>query len=104
LFLTARHEDVLRRRASRGGYVTLEGWWEDPVGYVEEVVWGNYVRDHGFMFVGGDVQGGLDEGVVRGLGLKVGPAEGLDGGGGMGMEGVLGWAVGEVMRGLERGQ
>lgn len=66
-------------------------------------MWRNYVRDHGFLFVGGDVQGDVDEGVVGGLGVKVCPAEG-DGGMGMGMEGVLGWAVGEVMGGLERGR
>lgn len=93
LFLTASHDDVVRRREGRGGYVTAEGWWADPAGYVEEVMWGNYVRDHGFMFVGGDVGAGVDEVVCAGLGVRAAP-------GGVGIEGVLEWAVGVVMEGV----
>jgi len=108
LFLRARYEEVRRRRAGRGGYATAEGWWDDPEGYVEGVVWANYVREHGFMFVGGDVAGGrVDEGVVAGLGVRVCPegvgvAVGMGVGVGMEMEGVLGWAVGAVVGVLER--
>ena len=33
-------------------------FWFDPPGYIDEVVWPNYVRDHVWMFVNGDVEGG----------------------------------------------
>lgn len=85
---------MCRRRVGRGGYATAEGWWDDPEGYVEGVVWANYVREHGFLFVSGDVAGDVDEGVVAGLGVRVCP-------GGVGMEEVLGWAVEAVAGVLE---
>ncbi|MCV5117104.1 hypothetical protein OFC47_27165, partial [Escherichia coli] len=39
-------------------YGTLEGFWKDPPGYVEKIVWPEYVRAHEWMFEGGDVEGG----------------------------------------------
>jgi len=45
-----------RRREARSGYVTLEGFWEDPPGYVDKIVWPNYVKEHAFLFEGGDVE------------------------------------------------
>lgn len=38
--------------------MTLEGFWEDPEGYVDEVVWPNYIAEHKWMFEGGDVDDG----------------------------------------------
>lgn len=63
LFLRTSYETAKRRREARSGYVTLEGFWEDPPGYVDKVVWPNYVRDHTFLFEHGDVEGKLDDDV-----------------------------------------
>jgi nicotinamide/nicotinate riboside kinase len=69
--------DAKRRRESRNGYVTLEGFWEDPEGYFDRVVWPNYVDEHGYLFEEGDVEGRVDEVrrkegvVVLGLGLTL---------------------------------
>ncbi|KAI9770748.1 MAG: ribosylnicotinamide kinase [Geoglossum simile] len=82
LLLTVDLAMLVERRKRRKGYVTLEGFWEDPEGYVEEVVWKNWVRDHAFL-AGGDE-----------LGIKVQPREGWS------MEEVLEWVVGEVLEGL----
>jgi nicotinamide/nicotinate riboside kinase len=70
LFLRATAAKVLARRAARSGYVTLEGFWEDPPGYVEKIVWPNYVRDHEFLFKDGDVEGEIDELVARERGIE----------------------------------
>jgi nicotinamide/nicotinate riboside kinase len=85
LLLTVDLATLVERRERRKGYVTLEGFWEDPEGYVEEIVWKNWVRDHAFLAE-------LEE-----LGIKVQPGKGWS------MEGVLEWAVGEVLEGLVGG-
>lgn len=51
IFLRASRNAALARRKARDGYVTLEGFWADPPGYVEKVVWPNYVRLHRWLFV-----------------------------------------------------
>ncbi|MCJ1416565.1 ribosylnicotinamide kinase [Xylographa parallela] len=83
------------RREKRSGYVTLEGFWEDPPGYVEKVVWPGYVEEHSFMFEGGDVDGTVNEKVVEDLGIQVCP-----GGGEWPIEKVLPWSVDTVMKTL----
>ncbi|KAF2258638.1 P-loop containing nucleoside triphosphate hydrolase protein [Lojkania enalia] len=65
LFLRTSYETAKRRREARSGYVTLEGFWEDPPGYVDRIVWPNYIKDHAFLFDGGDVEGGLNERLCR---------------------------------------
>lgn len=87
----------MARRAGRAGYVTLEGFWEDPPGYVEKIVWPNYVRDHGFLFRDGDVEGDVDEEVARERGIEY--MEGVADGD---LGRVLEWAVGVLMRELPR--
>lgn len=57
ILLRATRASAGRRRASRNGYVTLEGFWQDPPGYFEDVVWPNYVKEHGYLFEDGDVEG-----------------------------------------------
>jgi nicotinamide/nicotinate riboside kinase len=97
LFLRTTQAKMRERREKRKGYVTLEGFWEDPEGYVERIVWPNYVRDHKWIFEGGDV----DEGAVRGrvgeLGVRVAPGKGE-----VGMEGLLRWGVGVLGDEVER--
>ncbi|KAJ4297513.1 ribosylnicotinamide kinase [Kalmusia sp. IMI 367209] len=75
IFLRTSYATAKRRREARSGYVTLEGFWEDPPGYVDQIVWPNYVADHEFLFVGGDVESELDGNVCRELGIQGMPKE-----------------------------
>jgi nicotinamide/nicotinate riboside kinase len=89
LFLRTSYETAKMRREARSGYVTLEGFWEDPPGYVDKVVWPNYAQDHKFLFEDGDVEKELKEDVCRSVGIRGMPrrAEGN-------MTVCLEWAVG----------
>ncbi|KAK3321437.1 nicotinamide riboside kinase 1 [Cercophora scortea] len=98
LFLLASRAKATARREARDGYVTLEGFWTDPPGYVDKVVWPNYVESHKWLFEGGVVEGGrLDEAVLRewGIQAQVGKGEDVEFGE------TVGWAVERVMAGLE---
>nr|POE96445.1 nicotinamide riboside kinase [Quercus suber] len=75
IFLRTDYATAKQRREARSGYVTLEGFWEDPPGYVDKVVWPNYVKDHQFLFEGGNVEGVVDENVTTKLGIKAAPRE-----------------------------
>ncbi|KAI9661549.1 MAG: ribosylnicotinamide kinase [Trizodia sp. TS-e1964] len=94
LFLRAGLDEVRERRARRSGYPTIEGFWQDPEGYVDDVVWPNYVEGHAFLFVGGDVAGEGEERVLNGLRIRMAEMEG-------GVDETLVWAVEEVKRALE---
>ncbi|KAK4175947.1 putative nicotinamide riboside kinase [Triangularia setosa] len=101
LFLLASEEKAIARRKARDGYVTLEGFWKDPEGYVEDVVWPNYVAQHSYLFEGGDVKGGkLDKEVLGREGI-VAMSEDGEGEGEQGFGEVLVWAVGELVGKLE---
>ncbi len=95
LFLQCSRAQTLERRGKRTGYVTLEGFWEDPPGYVEDVVWVNYVRDHGWMLRDGDT-GEVDEGRARKDGVVVVPGEGR-----WGMGELLEWGTRGLRKSLE---
>lgn len=71
LFLPCTRNLTVDRRGRRQGYVTLEGFWEDPPGYIEKVVWPNYSKDHAFLFVDGNVEGEVDNAVAEKCGLSV---------------------------------
>lgn len=94
ILLRASYKEAKERRERRNGYVTLEGFWKDPEGYFEEVVWPGFVREHAWVFEGGDVEGVVRENVVRGEGVRVGDV-------GVGLEGGLGWVMGVIREGLE---
>lgn len=98
LFIRASYAKAKARREARSGYVTIEGFWEDPPGYVEKIVWPNYVSEHGWMFEGGDVEGKLKADVLKKLGINAQPDKGPD----VDMETTLGWAVETLMEELER--
>jgi nicotinamide/nicotinate riboside kinase len=66
------------RRESRQGYVTIEGYWEDPPKYFDNVVWPNYAKDHAFLFKDGNVEGDLNDVVTDQLGIKAVPKEKQD--------------------------
>ncbi|KAK4205602.1 putative nicotinamide riboside kinase [Triangularia verruculosa] len=98
LFLLASEEKAIARRKARDGYVTLEGFWKDPEGYVEDVVWPNFVEQHAYLFQDGNVKGGkLDKAVLEREGILA-----MEGGEEEGFGEVLIWAVGEVVGRLER--
>ncbi|KAI5800016.1 P-loop containing nucleoside triphosphate hydrolase protein, partial [Geopyxis carbonaria] len=43
ILLRAPYERAKQRREARTRYVTIEGFWEDPPGYFDKIVWPNYV-------------------------------------------------------------
>lgn len=72
LLLSADYDTVKTRREVRAGYITTEGFWADPEGYVDAIVWPNYVADHKFMFKDEDVQHGrINQSVIDEIGVKV---------------------------------
>ncbi|KAH7626807.1 P-loop containing nucleoside triphosphate hydrolase protein [Sordaria sp. MPI-SDFR-AT-0083] len=104
LFLLVSKAKALQRREARDGYVTLEGFWKDPPGYVDKIVWPEYVRAHEWMFEDGDVEKARLRGDVRErLGVlvnskKEGEETKMDRDFGETLE----WAVESIMRELER--
>lgn len=97
MFLRTSYSTAKKRREARSGYVTLEGFWEDPPGYVDQVVWPNYVHDHKFLFVGEHVEGDLNEDVCKRIGIEAMPREAEED-----MGRCLEWAVG-VLEKIIRG-
>jgi nicotinamide/nicotinate riboside kinase len=94
LFLPLQREQMLARRLARSGYVTLEGFWADPPGYVEDVVWPNYARDHAWMYADGDVDRGIFKDQVDGV--DVCPGRGT-----WTLKQCLAWAVAQVRAAVE---
>lgn len=101
LFIPSTRQQTLARRAARSGYVTLEGFWTDPPGYVEDVVWPNYVRYHAWMYktntsgATGEVEQ-FDDQACRNEGIQVCPGNGT-----WSMPEVLEWAVQRVEKAVE---
>jgi nicotinamide/nicotinate riboside kinase len=97
LFLRTSYETAKKRREARSGYVTLEGFWQDPPGYVDKIVWPNYVKDHEFLFKDGNVDGKLDERLCEIVGINGMPREAEEN-----MTKCLGWVAG-VLKGVIKG-
>lgn len=95
LFLRVSYAKAKARREARSGYVTLEGFWEDPPGYVDKIVWPNYVEDHKFLFENEDVEGNFIEEVVKEWEINY-LKEGLD----VDMPTMLKWAVDTLLEKL----
>lgn len=95
LLLRTDYQTAKSRREARSGYVTLEGFWEDPPGYVDKVVWPNYVKDHAFLFKDGDVEGELKQDVLDELDIHGMPSSAQDD-----MTTLLQWAVEVVEKAL----
>lgn len=98
LFLRVSYAKAKSRREARSGYVTIEGFWEDPPGYVDKIVWPNYVKEHQWMFEDGDVEGKLKDDVLAEWKINAQADKGPD----VDMETTLNWAVEILMRELER--
>lgn len=97
MLLRLDYDTVKRRREARMGYVTLEGFWEDPKGYVDLIVWPNYVKDHAFLFKEGDVNGELDLEVCKRFGVQGMPKDAVED-----LTLCFDWAAGIVHESLER--
>lgn len=102
LFLQVSKAKATQRREARDGYVTLEGFWKDPPGYVDKIVWPNYVEAHKWLFVDGDVEGGQlawdvlrEKGILAQRPAKEEDTVDFD------FQKTLEWAVEEVMTALE---
>ncbi|OOQ90549.1 putative nicotinamide riboside kinase [Penicillium brasilianum] len=107
--VSSQHE---KKEQEEGREIDLEGeddrppqnFWTDPPGYVDDIVWPRYVRDHAWLLIDGEGQGEeelegdivqrVGEGVDarHDVGVKVAPGKGA-----VSMEVVLRWAVEEVM-------
>lgn len=98
LFLRTTYAKAKARREARDGYVTLEGFWADPPGYVDKIVWPNYVEQHAWMFQGGDVEGEFKMDVLEKERIKVQDKVGVDGD----IEKTFEWTVDTILDGLKR--
>ncbi|KAI2642193.1 nicotinamide riboside kinase 1 [Xylaria nigripes] len=111
-FLTVSRHKATARRKGRDGYVTLEGFWTDPPGYVDQIVWPNYMESHAWLFEGGDVEGRVNGDVLREKNIMALPSvigNGSQGGrekdpAGLDYDMALAfeWAVETLMRQLEK--
>ncbi|KAF9438924.1 ribosylnicotinamide kinase [Entomortierella beljakovae] len=62
-YLTASYQILKDRRESRKGYATLEGYWVDPPGYFDDIVWPNYLAFNSpFVKLTEAVENGTDSG------------------------------------------
>jgi nicotinamide/nicotinate riboside kinase len=98
LFLRVSYAKAKSRREARSGYVTIEGFWEDPPGYVDKIVWPNYVKEHQWMFENGDVEYKPKDDVLAEWRINSQAGKGPD----VDMETTLNWAVEILMKELEK--
>lgn len=97
LFLLVSRAKATQRREARDGYVTLEGFWADPPGYVDKIVWPNYAESHAWLFEDGDVEGALKKDVLAEKGISAQQGQGLD----IAMDVSFEWTVDTLMKQLE---
>ncbi|KAL8839789.1 MAG: hypothetical protein Q9170_001600 [Blastenia crenularia] len=98
ILLCAPYAEAKRRREARSRYTTMEGWWEDPPGYFDKVVWPNYVEENKGFFIGGDVEWEADGEVCERENVRV--CKGKEGGLGE----VLKWLVRELSKVLVKSE
>jgi nicotinamide/nicotinate riboside kinase len=98
LFLGVSYAKAKARREARSGYATIEGFWEDPPGYVDKIVWPNYVSAHQWMFEDGNVEGKLKDDVLKEWKINAQADKSPD----VEMETTLKWAVETLMKELEK--
>ncbi|KAI1070714.1 hypothetical protein LB507_006910 [Fusarium sp. FIESC RH6] len=98
LFLRTTYEKAKARREARDGYVTLEGFWADPPGYVDKIVWPNYVEEHAWMFEEGDVEGKFKEDILVKEDIKVQSDVSADGN----IEKTFEWTVDTILDELRK--
>ncbi|KAL8797161.1 MAG: hypothetical protein Q9195_000628 [Heterodermia aff. obscurata] len=78
ILLRSTYEDSKQRRSDRKGiYITHEGYWEDPPGYFDQIVWPNYVKNHKFLFHNDNTEGPVDDEISKSLDIDVVPGMGM---------------------------
>ena len=78
ILLRSTYEDSKRRRSDRKGiYITHEGYWEDPPGYFDQIVWPNYVKNHQFLFLNENTEGPVNDDMSKSLDIDVVPGMGM---------------------------
>lgn len=98
VLLRASYARAKARREARDGYVTLEGFWQDPPGYVDKIVWPNYVKEHAWLFEGGDVEGKYKTDVLAQEGILVPQSDKVD----IDMSETLEWLVDVLLDELKK--
>lgn len=98
VLLRASHAQAKARREARDGYVTLEGFWKDPPGYVDDIVWPNYVQEHAWLFAEGDVESEYRWDVLQKEAIVVPQAGALD----PDMSKTLQWMVDIILAELQK--
>ncbi|PHH82824.1 hypothetical protein CDD82_4696 [Ophiocordyceps australis] len=98
-FLRASRANAKLRREARDGYATLEGFWKDPPGYVDKIVWPCYVDEHSWMFQDADVQGPYRHDVLRSEGICVLDQDAVD----ADIGDTLTWMVDTLLEKLQNG-
>lgn len=97
LFMHTDYETAKTRRAARAGYTTYDGFWTDPPGYFDEIVWPNYTRYHSYMFHDRDASGELDVESCNELGIQVPPRHAQND-----MNACLQWACNAILDAAEK--
>ncbi|EWC48703.1 hypothetical protein DRE_00008 [Drechslerella stenobrocha 248] len=59
LMIRTPYAKAKKRREDREGYTTVEGFWHDPPGYFELLVWPAYVKQHSYLYQNGDMDAGV---------------------------------------------
>ncbi|KAF8420057.1 hypothetical protein EV426DRAFT_566872 [Tirmania nivea] len=99
LLLHTTLTQAVSRRKIRMSYVTVEGFFEDPPGYIENVVWPNYVKYHRHLFVDEDVEKGeLSDWAGTVAGIKRQEREGME------MREVVEWGAKVIVQALSQRQ
>ncbi|KAK6528275.1 ribosylnicotinamide kinase [Arthrobotrys megalospora] len=70
LMIRTPYEKAKQRREDRAGYTTMEGFWQDPPGYFELLVWPAYVKQHSYLFEGDNMDAGILTEEALGSGLR----------------------------------
>ncbi|MCJ1308810.1 ribosylnicotinamide kinase [Agyrium rufum] len=96
MLLRVSKATALDRRMKRPGYGDPKSadFWRTPE-YFHECVWGNYVKEHSWLFEGGDVEGKVKARVADKLGIDV--QKDLD----AGFDDSLRWVMGRVLDCME---
>lgn len=83
-----------------------QNFWEDPPGYVDDIVWPHYIEDHAWLLDLGSMGEAVERGeekskeggnVREDVGVSVAPGKGE-----ASLAQMLEWSVEEVIRGVER--
>lgn len=100
-FLQVSYRAAKARREARNGYATIEGFWKDPPGYVDDIVWPNYVKDHEWLFEAGNVEGIMKSDILKTTGIEWYGKEGNKDAVDVELETMLEWIVERLCDKLE---